>query len=154
MTIRRAKSADIPAVLDLLAEVNLIHHFARPDIFKCATKYSAVDLEKIFADDGTPVFVYDDGEKVLGYAFCEIKSKSRDTLFQDMKMLFIDDFCVDEAARGKGIGTALLDHVEAYAKEIGCTSISLNVWSFNDAARAFYEKHGMRPQRTIMEKKI
>ena len=154
MTIRRAKSADIPAVLDLLAEVNLIHHVARPDIFKCATKYSAVDLEKIFADDGTPVFVYDDGEKVLGYAFCTVKIMSGDRLINDMKMMYVDDLCVDEAARGKGVGTALLDHVEAYAKEIGCTSISLNVWSFNESARAFYEKQGMRPQRTIMEKKI
>ena len=34
---------------------------------------------------------------------------------------------------------------------MGCADITLNVWEGNDAARAFYEKLGMRPRETRLE---
>ena len=56
--VRRAKLKDIPRILELLVQVDLVHHRGRPDIFKGpATKYNARELEMILTDDSTPVFV-------------------------------------------------------------------------------------------------
>ena len=46
--VRRATTADIPRILELLVQVCMVHHNGRPDLFKGpATKYNAEELEKI-----------------------------------------------------------------------------------------------------------
>jgi len=47
---------------------------------------------------------------------------------------------VDEACRGKDWGTRLMDQAEAYARERGAHSVSLDTHSFQ--ARPFYEARG------------
>ena len=73
--IRRAENRDIPRLLELLSQVLEVHAAGRPDIFiSGTTKYGPEELEEILKDDGRPVFVSTDGEdRVLGYAFCEIR---------------------------------------------------------------------------------
>ena len=66
--------------------------------------------------------------------------------------LYIDDICVDASVRGQHVGKALYDYVIAYAREIGCYNVTLNVWECNPGARKFYEAMGMVPQKTGMEK--
>ena len=68
--------------------------------------------------------------------------------------MYIDDLCVDEAARGKHIGSALFDSVRDYAKSIGRHAITLNVWEGNDSAIRFYQNMGMHPQKIGMEIKL
>ena len=146
--------ADIPRLIDLLHQVNMVHHQVRPDLFKPnTTKYSEQELKTLLSDELKPIFVYDDGE-VLGYAFCQITEVKDDRLLQDRKSLYIDDLCVDEAARGKHIGSALFEFVRDYAKSIGCHAITLNVWEGNDSAIRFYQNIGMRPQKTGMEMEL
>ena len=49
--IRPAENRDIPDVLNLLVQVNMVHHNGRPDLFKGpATKYDAGELRAIFAE--------------------------------------------------------------------------------------------------------
>ena len=153
-TIRQATVADIPRLMDLLHQVNMVHHRLRPELFKPnTTKYSEQELETLLGDESKPIFVYDDGE-VLGYAFCQITEVKDDRLLQDRKSLYIDDLCVDEAARGKHIGSALFEFVRDYAKSIGCHAVTLNVWAGNDAAMQFYQSKGMQPQKTGMEMEL
>ena len=66
--------------------------------------------------------------------------------------LYIDDICVDETARGQGVGRALYDHILDYAREKGCYNVTLNVWNCNPGAMAFYEKLGLAPYKVGMEK--
>ena len=149
--IRQASVADIPRLMDLLHQVNMIHHHLRPELFKPnTTKYSEQELETLLGDESKPIFVYDDGE-VLGYAFCQITQVKNDRLLQDRKSLYLDDLCVDETARGRHIGSALFEFVRDYAKSIGCHAVTLNVWAGNDAAMQFYQSKGMQPQKTGME---
>lgn len=157
MLVRRAGEADIDAILELLVQVDMVHHAGRPDLFKGpATKYSAEELEKIIKDDRTPVFVcVDDDEgdgKVLGHAFCILEEYTGDRLMTDRRTLYIDDICVDEAARGRHVGKTLYKHAEEYAVSIGCYNVTLNVWECNPGARRFYEAMGMKIQKTGMEK--
>lgn len=149
--IRKAAIEDIPRIIDLLHQVDMVHHRLRPDLFKPnTTKYSADDLAQLLHNASRPIFVYDSG-KVQGYAFCQITETTGDRLLQDGKTLYIDDICVDESARGKHIGKALFEHVRNYARAIGCHNITLNVWEGNEAALRFYQTMGMQPQKTGME---
>ena len=150
--IRRAVDADIPALDRLLFQVHQVHHEARPDLFKAgAKKYTDAQLKAILADDKTPVFVAERGGAVVGYAFCIHKQFVNDNNMTDIKTLYIDDLCVDEAVRGRHVGTELYDHVLGFAREKGCHNVTLNVWSCNASARAFYEARGLKPYKVGME---
>ena len=151
MTIRRAENKDAAQVLHLLEQVNAVHHDIRPDLFNLATKYTGEELQKIFADSSKPVFVYDDGERVLGYIFTVLIDHSGDNMLVPVKELYIDDLCVDEAARGQMIATRLYEHVLDFARESGCHNVTLNVWEGNEGAMAFYRKMGMGVQKTKLE---
>ena len=149
--IRTASKEDIQRIIELLHQVNMVHHVIRPDLFKPhTTKYNEQELEMMLNDESKPIFVYDD-EMVLGYAFCQITEVKDNQLLEDIKTLYIDDICVDENARGKHVGKALYEHVRDYAKAIGCNNITLNVWEGNEPALRFYRSMGMQVQKTTME---
>ena len=149
--IRRADKNDIGSLIELLHQVDMVHHRIRPDLFKpLTTKYDNQELEALLADDSKPVFVYDDGE-VLGHAFCLVTEVKDDKLLQDVKTMYIDDICVHEKARGRHIGKSLYEFVVDYARSIGCYNITLNVWEGNVPALSFYKEMGMKVQKTTME---
>lgn len=151
--VRRAGNQDIPQIMNLLIQVDMVHHNGRPDIFKGpATKYSENELKKIIENDTTPVFVYVEDDKVLGHAFCIHRQITDDSVMTDIRTLYIDDICVDEEARGRHVGASLYEYVREYAKKEGFYNITLNVWSCNPSAQAFYEKMGFVPQKVCMEK--
>ena len=151
--IRRATKDDIPGILKLLVQVDMVHHNGRPDIFKGpATKYNEEELKSILRDDKTPVFVcVDDGQNVLGHAFCIHKQEIGNSVLTEIKTLYIDDICVDENARGKHIGQSLYEYVKEFALKEGYYNLTLNVWSCNPGAKKFYEAMGMKEQKIGME---
>ena len=153
MRVRRAEERDISAILDLLVQVDMVHHNGRPDLFKGpATKYSSEELRAILGNEETPVFVCtDEADRVLGHGFCMIQH-SGGRLMVEHTTVYIDDICVDENARGQGAGKALYEHILAFAREKGAYNVTLNVWTCNPGAMAFYEKLGLAPYRTGMEK--
>jgi ribosomal protein S18 acetylase RimI-like enzyme len=149
--IRKADKSDIKRIIELLHQVNMVHHVIRPDLFKPnTTKYNEQELELLLNDVSKPVFVLDDGE-VQGYAFCQVTEVKDNQLLEDIKTLYIDDICVDEKARGKHVGKALYEYVRDYAQSIGCNNITLNVWEGNELALRFYQSMGMQVQKTTME---
>ena len=88
--VRPARTTDIPRILKLLIQVDMVHHEGRPDLFKGpATKYNAEELEAILADPKTPVFVFvDDSGLVSGHAFCIEKQVIGDSVLTDVKTLY------------------------------------------------------------------
>ena len=90
--------------------------------------------------------------KILGYAFCIHKQFLNDNNMTDVKTLYIDDLCVEEAARGQHIGTLLYNYVINFAKENGYYNVTLNVWADNTNAVKFYESIGLKIQKIGMEK--
>lgn len=55
---------------------------------------------------------------------------------------YIDTVCVTPEARGKGIGTLLLQYAEELTKQHGYTKLSLNVETQKEDARRLYERLG------------
>lgn len=154
MELRDAQERDIDRILDLLAQVNRVHAEGRPDLFRLGTKYGREELAAILADPDRPVFVAEEDGTVLGYCFGEVERIAGDSIRIDETSLYIDDLCVDEAARGKGVGRLLYDHAVHWAKERSFDAVTLNVWECNPGARAFYEALGMRPRKTCMEQAL
>lgn len=155
LTVRRACAKDSEVVSDLLYQVAAIHHDGRPDIFKpAAKKYTKEEFEELICMKDFAVLVAEDNKgDICGYAFCKVKSLET-SVVQPYKTLYVDDFCVDIKYRGKKVGTYLFAAVKNLSEELGCSSIELNVWEFNDSAVKFYEKMGMKTQRRCMEYKI
>ena len=152
MEIRRAAPGDLPALGALLEQVLAVHHAGRPDLFRAeGRKYTDRELSAILADDERPVFVADEGGEVLGYAFCVFVRHAGEGALRDHVSLYIDDLCVDEARRGRGVGGALFRFVRDFARAHGCYDLTLNVWACNEDARRFYERMGMKEQKIGME---
>ena len=153
MIIRRAVESDIPVIDKLLFQVHKIHSDISPDLFNKGTKkYTDEELKSIIADELTPVFVAEKDGMVSGYVFCIHQQHINDNNLTDIRTLYIDDLCVDEAARGMHVGRALYDHVISYARENGYYNVTLNVWAGNDSAMRFYESVGLKVQKVGMEK--
>ena len=151
--IRFALIKDIPQILELLKQVNKVHYDGRPDIFKLGTKYNQSDIEEILLQQDKPILVWtDENDKTQGYCFCVVIKQDETQLLQGLKTLYIDDLCVDESCRGQHIGKALFEGAEKLAKELGCYNLTLNVWSCNPSALKFYQKLGLTPQKTYLEK--
>jgi ribosomal protein S18 acetylase RimI-like enzyme len=152
-TVRFAKKEDIPALMSLLRQVNKVHHDGRPDLFELTTKYTEEELAEILNQEQTPVFVCEDAQgRILGHGFCVIQQPENTRLLMDHRTLYIDDICVDEAARGKKVGKIIYEYILDYARGIGCYNVTLNVWTCNPGAVKFYEKLGLLPYKIGMEK--
>ena len=152
MEIRFAKMSDVPAILELLRQVGQVHHQGRPDIFRSgAQKYSASEVIALLDDPENPIFIAEEENVVLGYAFCQMVTHEKDPVMTDRTELYLDDLCVDESTRGKGVGKALYAAVKKYAAQRKCHSVFLNVWNCNETAYKFYVNLGLTPRKTYME---
>ena len=152
LTIRRARETDLPVLDRLLLQVHKVHSDARPDLFRAgAKKYTDAELIEILRNEKTPVFVAEADGAVLGYAFCIFRQLLNSSM-TDILTLYIDDLCVDAAARGKHIGTRLYEFVLDFARQRGCYNVTLNVWADNPNALRFYEAVGLHVQKIGMEK--
>lgn len=155
MEIRFAEACDIPRMIELLKHIGQVHHEIRPDLFKAgALKYDEGDLKELLVDPNRPVFAAVEDGVMVGYALCILQIAKDDSVLCDRKVLYLDDLCVDESYYGKGIAKMIYESVISYATEIGCDSVTLNVWTGNDRAMNFYKKCGMEQQKICMEKKL
>lgn len=152
MLVRKAEEKDIPRIAELLLQVAAVHAHGRPDLFKRGErKYTDEELADILRDPKRPVFVAEEDGTVLGYAFCVDVTHENDNILTPVRTLYVDDICVDEGARGKGVGKTLYNFVREWAKEQGYYNLTLNVWSCNPSAMKFYLAMGLVPQKVGME---
>ncbi len=57
---------------------------------------------------------------------------------------YIQNICIDENHRGKGIGSSLLEYITDYAKEQRINTLTLDVTIENKKARSLYERIGFK----------
>lgn len=60
------------------------------------------------------------------------------------KRLYLEDLIVTEAARGRGIGKALLEATIQTARDTNCTGLMWQVLDWNEPAIGFYKTFGVR----------
>jgi ribosomal protein S18 acetylase RimI-like enzyme len=66
----------------------------------------------------------------------------------------VADIAVAEGARRIGVGSALMRAGEAWARERGLTAVTLDVWSSNETALAFYRRLGYSPESLCLIRRL
>lgn len=155
VSIREGTLSDYKGVNDLNCQIHGIHVQERPDIYK----NTEVPLDKdyyscLLKDENAKVILAISEDRAIGYSIFEIKvTPNRDNLVY-RKIIYVDDICVDENYRGKGIGKKLFKYISEYGKGVGAHSLELSVWEFNKGAIDFYNKMGMDTKNRRMEIKL
>jgi ribosomal protein S18 acetylase RimI-like enzyme len=101
-------------------------------------------------DDGTRVLIAEAGDSRLGFVLIE---ELRDYFTLD-RHGHVGILAVTAAAEGRGAGRALLRAAESWARERGFQTLTLNVFSANDHARAVYEHLGFEEETVKYVKRI
>ena len=90
-------------------------------------------------DEGTVV-------AVAGFRVMEMLASGR--------TLYVDDLVTEEAQRSRGHGKIMLDWLEAYARDAGCETFSLDSGTHRQEAHAFYFRERMRVTSFHFAKKL
>ena len=130
--IRRAVETDCKQILDLVRELA---------VYEKAPNEVTVSVEQ-FTKSGfgeQPVwwaFVAEENETIIGFALYYIR-------FSTWKgeRMYLEDFLVTEACRGKGVGKMLFDTLIEEAKQKQFNAIVWQVLDWNEPAINFYKKY-------------
>ncbi len=145
MRVRSARVADRAFVLDTAAR---LADFGPPSwrTPEELVEGEARTLRDFFEspDDGTGLLIAETGERRVGFALVE---ELRD-YFSLERHGHVGILAVTAGAEGHGAGGALLRAAEAWARDRGFRSLTLNVFSGNRHARAVYEHWGSRRIRS------
>lgn len=137
--IRAAVETDIPALLPLMRGLAEFEGYL--DVFAVTAEVlleqgfrrSPPDFHCLVAEDG-------EGEPagMLVYYFVPFTARARPTLF-------VKELYVAPAARGRGVGEALMRAAAREALAAGCAQVRWQVAGWNEAGKRFYERLGAEP---------
>jgi ribosomal protein S18 acetylase RimI-like enzyme len=88
--------------------------------------------------------------QLVGYAFVCVEDGPDDTFPVGARYAEVYSLSVAQLARGRGIGTALLDFVDRELERRGIADIKIAVMVGNEEARRLYERRGFRVAETVM----
>jgi ribosomal protein S18 acetylase RimI-like enzyme len=145
MTIltRRATDADADVLASLNRDVQALHAAALPWRFKPpgAEKWSA-EAAALLRSPNNLVFIGEVDTEGAGYAYAEIIRQPETPLLYARELVYLHHLSVSPAFRRQGLGGALLSAVRSAATSQGISLIALDVWTFNEGARSFFQRHG------------
>lgn len=152
MQIRNMILEDYQEVDRLMAQVHKIHVNGRPDLYIDVEHiYSFEQFKEMVENEDMITILAEEDENILGICFVSMRAK---TGMIKRRTAYMEDLCVDESCRGRGIGKLLFLYAKELSADMGAERLDLMVWDFNEDARKFYEKMGMTPQRYILESKL
>lgn len=86
-----------------------------------------------FEQEKRPMFVYCDGNRIVGYY---------SLLKQNEQECELNNLCVLAEYRHKKIGGQLLTHAFCEAKKLGCSQVNIGIVEENKRLREWYEANG------------
>lgn len=107
------------------------------------------DLRALMKDRDAVVLLAESRNVPVGYITGRITTEARRVL---PKRGVVEDWYVEEAARGAGAGTSLLRELEKRFADAGCQLVESATWSSNDGARSAHDALGFREIRVIYRK--
>ena len=139
LRLRAAEPADVPVIFQLIGELADYERLRHKMVGR------AEDLQRHLF--GEPRFAHAlmadwDGEPA-GFALYFFNYST----FLCRPGLYLEDLFVRPAARGRGIGLALLTALETRARAAGCGRLEWSVLDWNESAIGFYRRFGARPMQ-------
>ena len=134
IAIRSAAPADLPLIAALIRELAVYERLAH------AVRFDAAVLgEKLFgARPYAEVVIGEIDGIAQGFALFFHNFST----FEGRPGVYLEDLFVRPAARGSGLGKALLAHLAALAVERGCARLEWAVLDWNEPALGFYRSLG------------
>ncbi len=132
VTVRQAVLADLEALASLFDQYRRFQ--GQPGNLPAASAF----LRDRFDHGESVLFIAFDGETPVGFAQL-YPSFSSVTL---SRVYILNDLYVAEAGRRRGVASALLAALEAYAWTFGAARVTLNVARDNTSAQALYQSQG------------
>ena len=90
------------------------------------------------------------GGRAVGYAFVSVHEGRDSTFALGDRHAELYSLVVAPAERGRGVGTTLLDAVDAELAELGIRGLVVAVMESNDAALDLYRRRGLVPTETVL----
>jgi GNAT superfamily N-acetyltransferase len=133
LTFRFARAADFEAVLHLACQLAKQIELGPPPL-------TFAQFEKYYLAPHAPMrlLLAIHQIRVVGMISWTLTHE----LYSADTRVYISDVSVDPAARGQGIGTALMAEVVAWARAQSASKLGWEVWYRNFPAKAFYGKLG------------
>jgi GNAT superfamily N-acetyltransferase len=136
--IRAATAADLPRLVALFSELSLDDPREDPDLMH---RYSEA-FEAIEARPGYHVLAAEEDGELLASVTVIVEPN---LTYQGTPFALIENVIVTEAARGKGVGTQIINAAVEIAREAGCYKVSLTSNKRREDAHRFYESIGFQP---------
>lgn len=152
MEIRHLKDFDKVGLCKLSHQINLEHFENEPTYFR-EPVVEGDDWDfwrESHEKEGGFILVAEIDHEVVGFVAAEIFDNPSLPFLNPLKRCRIATIVVSNAHHRKGVGTALYEKVCKIAKENEAADLSLEVFSFNTSAIAFYEKLGFRTNSNRM----
>lgn len=131
MIIRPAKSEDYDAVM------RLYNGFVAEDRY---SKHDNDSFRKVLASPSSRLFVADDDGKLIGFAAVSTRFIVR----YPRPIAELDELFVDPEARAHGVGSLLMEAVEAFAREQHCYRLYIESAYEHKIGHSFYEHLGYK----------
>jgi diamine N-acetyltransferase len=152
MNIRPAIQSDLAALVALNQPVQKFHAGLRPDLIRSPDTHDMTPwLAEFIAKENFRVLVAEELGHPVGHAVYEIRSRAESLITCARRSIYVHQMSVAPEKRRKGIGKALLRYIREQARELGITSIELDVWSANTQAKEFYQSLGFTSLREVLE---
>jgi GNAT superfamily N-acetyltransferase len=158
--IREASSADLPALRALYREFQSFHVAGVPEYLRLPApdEQDRAELEsavaKIADDERSTLLVGEIAGEVVALAEAYIQEIEASPLRHGVSYGHLQSLAVAERLRGTGLGTALLEAAERWARERGATEMRLDTWEFAAGPVTFYEDRGYRTLRRTLVKPL
>lgn len=150
--ILTAAPEDAEGVARLSYQVGKIHDDAMPDYFSPTSYEEHLRITREMLKDEKIIVFKAVCESVLcGFLFLFVPDKPRKGFVHALSG-YIYNLGVDEAYRGRGIGSMLVKNAEMFLRERGILAVELNVFKFNKQALSFYQKLGYGDIEVTMHK--
>lgn len=111
-------------------------------------------LVEICSANRGKIFVVEQNGRVAGYSAVQIWNNSEELHEEPYAYAYISDLVVLAACRGRGLGRALLQAAEYYAKHQGIDILRIGVLAGNKPVRRMYENYGFNEHKVVLEKGI
>jgi len=144
IAIRKAAERDYQALCAIIEQVDRIHRDALPERFRCSNgppREREYILNAIRSPD-IDLFVAQTESSLVGFVHVAIRNAPDIPILVPRRYAVVENLAVREEHRRSGIGLALMERAEEWARAKGATSIELNVYDFNKVAQRFYQDLG------------
>lgn len=143
MKIRLATRNDLTVLAQLRPFVHDLHVAAYPENFKPLTPAQAQqEFACLLEHAQSRIFLASAHGEPVGYLVALLQDRPASALLHAKSRLYVDQIAVNPSYRGQGYGKRLLEAAIALARELGLSSVELDVWAFNQHARAFFLAQG------------